>query len=55
MTVKSGLEFFYFETLLAPSKIPANLSGQFSLSGHICLHWAAAILTGLGEFQNKKF
>jgi hypothetical protein len=27
--------------------------GQFSLSGQIFLHWAAATLKGLGEFQNK--
>ena len=33
MMVKSGLHFFYFEILLAPSEIPANLPGQFSLSG----------------------
>ena len=31
--LKSGLDFFYFEILLAPSEIPANLPGQFSLSG----------------------
>ena len=41
--VKSGLE-----------EIPTSLPGQFSLSGQIFLHWAAAILKGLGEFQNKK-
>ena len=35
--VKSGL-FFYFEILCAPSEIPANLPGQFSLS--IYLHWS---------------
>ena len=29
--------------------LPASLSGQ------IFLHWAAATLKGLGEFQNKKF
>ena len=29
--VKSGLEFFYFEIPLAPSEIPANLPGYFSL------------------------
>ena len=52
--MKSGLEFFYFEILLAPSEIPANLPGQFSLSGQKILHWAAASLKGRGEFQNKK-
>ena len=41
MMVKSGLEFFYFEILRAPSEIPANLPGQFSRSGQIFLHWAA--------------
>ena len=52
--VKSGLDFFYFEIHRAPSEIPANLPGQFSRSGQIFLHWAAATLKGLGEFQNKK-
>ena len=52
--VKSGVNFFYFEIQLAPSEIPANLPGQLSLSGQIFLHWAAATLKGLGEFQNKK-
>jgi hypothetical protein len=33
--------------------MPANLPGQFSLSGQIFLLWAAATLKGLGEFQNK--
>ena len=54
--VKSGLEFFYFEIVLAPSELPANLPGQFSLPGQIFLHWAAAVtLKGLVQFQNKKF
>ena len=53
--VKSGLEFFYFEILRAPSEIPANLPGQFSLSGQIILHWAAGTLKGLVEFQNNFF
>ena len=51
MMVKSGLEFI----LLAPSELPANLPGQFSLSGQIGLHWAAATLKGLVQFQNQKF
>ena len=50
MMVKSGLDFFYFEIHRPPSEIPANLPGQFSLSGQILLHWAAATLKGLGEF-----
>jgi hypothetical protein len=45
---------FYFEILLALSELPANLPDQFSLSGQIFLHWAAATLNGLVEFQNKK-
>ena len=52
--MKSGLEFFYFEILLAPSEVPANLPGQFSLSGQTFLHWAAATLKGQVEFQYKK-
>ena len=55
MMVKSGLVFFYFEILLAPSELPANLPGQFSLSRQLALHWAAATLKGLVGFQNKKF
>ena len=39
--------FFYFEILLAPSELPANLPGQFSLSGQLFLHWAAATLKRL--------
>jgi hypothetical protein len=46
---------FYFEIERAPSEIPAILPGQFSLSGPIFLHWAAAILKWLVQFQNKKF
>ena len=52
MMVKSGL-VFYLEILLAPLELPVNLPGQFSLSGQIFLHWAAANLNGLVEFQNK--
>ena len=54
MMVKSGLEFFYFQIEQAPSEIPANLPGQFSLPGMIFLCWAAATLKGLFQFQNKK-
>jgi hypothetical protein len=46
---------FYFEIDQAPSEIPDNLPGQFSLFGQIFLHWAAATLKGLGEFHDKKF
>ena len=55
MMVKSGLEFFYFKIQLASSELPANLPGQFSLSGYIFLYWAAATLKGHIGFQNKKF
>ena len=44
----------YFEIHRAPSEIPAKLPGQFGHSGQIFLHWAAATLKGLGEFQSKK-
>ena len=54
MIVKSGLGFFYFEILLAPSELPANLPVQFSHSGQLFLHWAAATQKGLVEFQKKK-
>ena len=43
----------YFEIDQAPSEIPANLPGQFSPNGQTFLHWAAATLKGLGQFQNK--
>ena len=55
MMVKSGLDFLFFLIERAPSEIPANLLGQFSLSWPIFLHWAAATLKGLVQFQNKKF
>ena len=51
--MKNGLNFF-FEIHRAPSEIPANRPGQFSLCGHIFLHCEAVTLKGLGEFQNKK-
>ena len=38
MIVKSGVVFFCFEILLAPSALPANLPGQFRLSGQLFLH-----------------
>ena len=41
---------FHLEIHRAPSEIPANLPGQFSLSGQMFLHWAVATLNGLGEF-----
>jgi hypothetical protein len=53
MMKKSGLDKIYFEILRAPSEMPANQPGQFSLSGQIFLHWAAATLKGLVEFQNN--
>jgi hypothetical protein len=48
MMMKSGIFFIFFEIPLA------NLPGQFNISGLIVLHWAAATLKGLVEFQNKK-
>ena len=45
----------YFEIPRWPSEIPANLQGQFSLSGQIFLHWAAATLKAIVEFQNNFF
>jgi hypothetical protein len=44
---------FYFEILRARSEIPANLPGQFSLSGQIVLHWVAATLKGHVGFKKK--
>jgi hypothetical protein len=51
---KKWSRLFYFEILRAPSEIPANLPGQFSLSWQIFLHWAASTLKGHVGFQNKK-
>jgi hypothetical protein len=45
----------YFEIEQAPSEIPANLPGQFSLSGQIFLQLAPATLKGLLQIQNEKF
>ena len=50
MMTKSGLKKC-FEIPQAPSKM-ANLPDHFSLSRQIVLHWAAANLKGLVEFQN---
>jgi hypothetical protein len=46
---------FYFEIKRALSEIAANWRGQFSLSGQIFWHLAAADLKGLVKFQNKKY
>ena len=51
MMAKSGLEFFYFDILLATSELPARSIQPFWAD---FLHWAAATLKGLVEFQNKK-
>ena len=53
--IKNGGEkwsrIFHFDILLAPSDIYANLLWPFRAD---ILHWAAATLKGLAEFQNKK-
>ena len=49
MMVKSGLVFFYFEILLALTE--ARPIQPFRAA---FLHWAAATLKGLVEFQNNK-
>ena len=49
----NGLKIF-FEIQQTPSEIAGKLSGQFSHSGQTFLHWAAATLKGLPEFENKK-
>ena len=54
--MKNDLEFFILKfTKPLQRYLLLNLPSQFSLSGQIFLHWAAATLKGLGEFQNKKF
>ena len=52
MMMKNDLELIFWN-LRARSEIPANLQGQFSVSGQSFLQWAATTLKGLGEFQNK--
>ena len=52
MTVKSGLEFSYFEILRDPSEIPANLPGQFSHYGRADIF---ALVRSNSEFYNQKF
>ena len=47
------LVFEMYIAIRVSSEILANLPSQFSLSGQIFFHWAAATLKGLGEFQNK--
>jgi hypothetical protein len=58
MMMKSGLDFFCSEIPLALSEIPANLPSRFSLSGQICLHWAAdfspLILGGVALMLSSK-
>jgi hypothetical protein len=49
MMVKSGLEKIILK-FNSGLQIPANLPGQFSLSGQIFLHWAAATLKAIVEF-----
>ena len=47
--VKTGLEFI----LKLTEPLQRYLLSQFGHSGQIFLHWAAATLKGLGQFQNK--
>ena len=51
--VKRGLEFFYFEIQRVPSEIVDVLPSQFSHSGQIFFHRAAATLKGLAESKKK--
>ena len=52
MMMKSGLEEIILKFHVP---LPANLPGQFSLSGQMFLYWAAATLKGHVEFQNIFF
>ena len=54
ITVKSLFYFHYFVIERAPSEIPANLPGQFSLSGLVFLYWAAATLKSEGARSISK-
>ena len=54
--MKSGLEKIILKFNGGAQRyVPANLPGQFSLSGQIFLHWAAANLKAIAEFQNNFF
>ena len=53
MMVKSGLEFIM--KLTEPlQRYLLTCQANSALMGRFFLHWAAATLKGLGEFQNKK-
>ena len=49
--MKSSLDLLNFEYERAPSEIPANLQGQFGLSGQILLHLAPENLKGLVQLK----
>ena len=54
MIVQNGQEKINLK-FQVPPQIPADQPGQFSLSGQLFLHWAAATLNGHVEFQNDFF
>ena len=54
MMMKSGLEFFYFEVLLAPSDLLLPSAKKAAQKGWIGLAGYQVTLKGLVEFQNKK-
>ena len=55
MMVKSGLEFFNFEILLAPSELLLPSAEKSAQKGWIGLTGYQVTLKGLVEFQSKKF
>ena len=55
MMVKSGLELFILKFNEPLQRYLLTCPVQFSLTGQIFLHLAAATLKRVGEFQKKKF
>ena len=55
--VKKNIALLHLILQLTPPRTAriGGLKCQFSRSGQICLHWAAACLKGHVRFQNEKF
>jgi hypothetical protein len=55
MMVKNGLEFFILKFTEPLQRYLLTCQANSAFLGRYFLHWAAATLKGLGEFQNKNF
>ena len=54
MMVKSGLEKIILKFHMPLQRYLLTCQANSAFLGRFVLHWAAATLKGLGEFQNKK-